>query len=99
MGTTDPGGRHCPMFDKGATCPTGASLDLQGVIRDKMFTVSGTPGKKYTVNIEVRGVVGGRCYQTAAPSSAAASDTGYNNWWYIGGHAIQQQLVEYLRAP
>jgi hypothetical protein len=86
VGNTDPGGRNCPMFDKGATCPTGATYDLQGVIRDKVFNVGGTPGQKYTVNIEVRGVIGGRCYTGGTrASTAAASDTGYNNWWYVGG--------------
>jgi hypothetical protein len=86
VGNTDPGGRNCPMFDKGATCPTGANYDQQGIIRDKIFNVRGTTGQRYNVTIEVRGVVGGRCYQNGTrASTAAASDTGYNNWWYSGG--------------
>ena len=29
---------------------------------------------------------GGRCYQNGTrASTAAASDTGNNNWWYTGG--------------
>jgi collagen type VII alpha len=86
VGTTDPGGRNCPMFDKGSTCPTGSTYDQQGIIRDKIFNVKGVTGQKYTVTIDVRGVIGGRCYQNGTrASSAAASDTGNNNWWYVGG--------------
>ena len=86
VGTTDPGGRNCPMFDKGSTCPTGASYDQQGVIRDKTFNVKGVTGQKYLVTIDVRGVMGGRCYQNGTrASTATASDTGNNNWWYVGG--------------
>jgi len=55
---------------------------------DKTFTVKGTAGQLYTVNIEVRGVVGTRCYQGGTrPStdSATIQDSGYNAWWYAGG--------------
>jgi len=74
------------MYDKGATCPTNSDYELAGIIRDKVISVKGTTGQKYTVNIEVRGVVGTRCYQNGTRASTASpSDTGYNNWWYVGG--------------
>ena len=61
----------------------------------------GEAGKKYTVNIEVRGVAGTRCYTGGTrASTAAAKEDDYNNWWYIGGqYAIRHRLVEHLRAP
>lgn len=87
MGTGDPGGRNCWFHDNNiTTCPTGATYDKQGIIRDKVINVKGTTGQKYTVNFEVRGVIGTRCYQNGKrASTASASDTGYNNWWYAGG--------------
>lgn len=86
VGTRDPGGHNCPLDDKGSSCPTNSDYDLQGIIRDKVFNVGGTTGQKYTVNFEVAGVVGTRCYQNGTRASTAApSDSGYNNWWYIGG--------------
>ena len=86
VGTRDPGGHNCPLDDKGSSCPTGATYDQQGVIRDKVFNVKGTSGQKYTINFEVAGVIGTRCYTGGTrASSAAPSDSGYNNWWYVGG--------------
>ncbi len=80
MGNFDPGGHNCWTDAQSTTCP-GSGNDV-----DKTLSVKGTSGQKYTVNIEVRGVVGTRCYQGGkAASTAAISDTGYNNWWYAGG--------------
>ena len=85
-GTRDPGGHNCPLDDKGSSCPTSSNYDQQGIIRDTTFNVKGITGQKYTVNFEVRGVIGTRCYQNGKHASTAApSDSGYNNWWYIGG--------------
>jgi hypothetical protein len=51
-----------------------------------MFNVGGESGKKYTVNIEVRGVAGTRCYTGGTRASTAApKEDDYNNWWYAGG--------------
>lgn len=80
VGTRVPGGHNCPLDDKGSSCPSG------GITRDKTIDVKGTAGQLYTINIEVRGVVGTRCYQNGKRASAAApNENGDNNWWYIGG--------------
>ena len=76
----DPGGHNCWTDAQSTTCPSA------GISVDKTLNVTGTSGTKYTVNIEVAGVIGTRCYQGGKPASTAAiSDSGYNNWWYAGG--------------
>jgi hypothetical protein len=73
-------GHNCPM--------TGnlTSLPANGIDREQTVPVMGNPGQDYTINIEVRGVIGTRCYTGGTrASSAALSETGNNNWWYIGG--------------
>jgi len=48
--------------------------------------VKGVSGQVYTVNIEVRGVIGTRCYTGGTRASTAAlNENGNNNWWYVGG--------------
>ena len=80
QGNFDPGGHNCWTYAGGTNCPA-AGNDL-----DKTLSVKGTSGQKYTVTIEVRGVIGTRCYQGGTPASTAAiQDTGTNNWWYAGG--------------
>jgi hypothetical protein len=70
-------GHNCPMAD---TCPSS------GIDRPVTKNVAGVTGQTYTVTIEVRGVIGTRCYKNGTrASTAAGSDTGTNNWWYIGG--------------
>jgi hypothetical protein len=85
VGTRDPGGHNCPLDDK-TPCPSTGSYDQQGTIRDKVFNVKGTTGQKYTVNFELRGVMGTRCYTGGTRASTAApNESGTNNWWYVGG--------------
>jgi hypothetical protein len=82
MGNFDPGGHNCWTDSQSTTCPPG------GINIDKTFTVKGTSGQLYTVNIEVRGVIGTRCYQGGTrPSTDTTTiqDSGYNAWWYAGG--------------
>jgi hypothetical protein len=81
-GTITVDGHNCPMSGTGsASCPTnGRDMD------QPTLKVGGDSTKKYTVNIEVRGVIGTRCYQGGtAASTAAIKDNDYNNWWYAGG--------------
>jgi hypothetical protein len=48
--------------------------------------VKGVTGQLYTVNIEVRGVIGTRCYTGGTRASTASiNQDGNNNWWYVGG--------------
>lgn len=79
-GTITVDGHNCPMTGTGSSCPpNGRDIDTS-------FKVGGDSGKKYTVTLEVRGVVGTRCYQGGTPASTASLKTDdYNNWWYAGG--------------
>jgi len=73
-------GHNCPISDALTSCPSN------GITHDKTFMVKGTAGQAYTINIDVRGVIGTRCYTGGMrASSAAISDDGTNNWWYVGG--------------
>ena len=84
----------CPIQgDNNTTCPatytTSTPYAQRGVFQTHTHTVGGTPGQQYTVNLEVRGIVGGRCYNggtIAAPTviSDFEGQTG-NNGWYSGG--------------
>jgi hypothetical protein len=83
-------GRNCPYAPIGstsATCPSGATWDTRGTIRSQVLNVKGTTGTEYTVTIEVRGVLGTRCYTGGTPAVAnlTPSATGPNNTWYVGG--------------
>ena len=80
-------GRNCPFADATATtCPSGTTWATRGAIKNKTITVKGTTGTQYTINFEVRGVAGTRCYTGgAAASTATPSATGPNNTWYVGG--------------
>jgi hypothetical protein len=73
-------GHNCPMSDMNSSCPS------TGINREKTIAVKGTAGQLYTINIEVRGVIGTRCYTGGMrASSAALNENGNNNWWYVGG--------------
>jgi hypothetical protein len=86
VGTRDPGGHNCPLDDNGSNCPTNSDPTMQGTVRSKAIPVMGTTGQHYTVNIEVIGVIGTRCYSGGTRQSTASIMTeGYNNTWYVGG--------------
>ncbi len=86
VGTRDPGGHNCPLDDNGSNCPTNSDPTMQGTVRSKTIPVMGTTNQAYTVNIEVMGVIGTRCYSGGTRQSTAAIMTdGYNNSWYVGG--------------
>jgi hypothetical protein len=86
VGNRDAGGKNCPLDDNGASCPSGTSYDTRGTIRDTQIKFNGTPGQKYIVEIEVRGVAGTRCYTGGMRSvSTPPNPDGVNNTWYAGG--------------
>ncbi|HEX5098679.1 MAG TPA: hypothetical protein VFV94_04235 [Polyangiaceae bacterium] len=73
-------GHNCPMTG------TLTSAPANGVNSEKTLMVKGTSGMVYTINIEVRGVIGTRCYTGGTrASNAGLSEDGNNNWWYVGG--------------
>jgi hypothetical protein len=86
VGTRDPGGHNCPLDDNGSTCPSNADPTKVGTVRSKTIPVMGTANQSYTINIEVIGVIGTRCYSGGTRQSTASIMTdGYNNSWYVGG--------------
>ena len=53
----------------------------------------GTAGTAYTINFEVRGVVGTRCYTGGTiASTAVPSATAPNNAWYVGGRQYNDSI-------
>jgi len=73
-------GHNCPMSDSNPSCPSN------GVNREKTVMVKGVSGQVYTINFEVRGVIGTRCYTGGTrAASDPLNENGTNNWWYVGG--------------
>jgi hypothetical protein len=87
-------GRNCPFYTGTATtCAAGTSWDNRGTIKTQTLKMNGTPGVAYTVNFEVRGVVGTRCYTGGTiASTAVPSSTGANNAWYVGGRQYNDSI-------
>jgi hypothetical protein len=93
-------GLDCPLNPIGTTtCPNPtAAFATQGLFRyEPTITVGGTPGTQYTINIEVRGVLGTKCYQGGtmqAPALSANPET-TNNGWYVGGQPVVSKWNTY----
>lgn len=93
VGTRSTSGKNCPLDDQGATCPNAGSWDQRGTIRNETMKLQGTPGTVYTINFEVRGVAGTRCYTGGTPASTATpSPSGANNTWYVGGQQANDSI-------
>ena len=95
MGSISASGKNCPFAPKAsdASCPSGSNWDSRGAIREEVINVKGTTGTKYTINFEVRGVVGTRCYTGGTQASTATpSATGANNTWYVGGKQYKDSI-------
>lgn len=88
-GSVTASGKNCPFADDTATsCPSTGTWAQKGATKAKSVMVKGTPGQIYTINFEVRGVVGTRCYTGGTPGPGFTANpvaTGPNNTWYIGG--------------
>jgi hypothetical protein len=93
-GNTSLSGTNYPFGSPSGGCPTGATWDTTGYINTKpSLNIKGTTGQKYTVNINVRGVVGTRCYTGGTPASTATpTATGQNNTWYAGGKQFNDSI-------
>jgi hypothetical protein len=93
VGTRDAGGKNYPLDDNGNSCPSGTSWDTRGTIRNLSQKVHGTAGQQYTIEFEVRGVAGTRCYSGGTPASTAAPNaSGPNNTWYVGGKQANDSI-------
>jgi len=88
-GTVAASGKNCPFADDTATsCPSTGTWAQKGATKKKTLNVKGVAGTKYTINFEVRGVVGTRCYTGGMPGTGFSTNpnaNGPNNTWYIGG--------------
>jgi hypothetical protein len=75
--------RECGLA---GTKQTGTTWETTGIIKEDTFKVNGEAGKKYVLTINVRGVVGTRCYQGGMRRSADPINLdGPNDAFYVGG--------------
>ena len=67
--------------------PNATDYNMRGAFRNFTHNVGGTPGTKYTITFEVRGVAGTRCYTGGTPAVPTLSPDPEvnNNGWYVGG--------------
>ena len=103
-GNTALSGTNYPFNASGTSSCPGGSWNTAGYINTKpVINVKGTTGQKYTVNINVRGVAGTRCYEMGTPlSTAAGVENGPNNGWYAGGKQYNDGIwntMEFRVAP
>ena len=98
VGTCSPGevgagSLDCYLYPEGtASCPNATSPTYanKGVIRTVTQTVGGTAGTPYTINFEIRGVLGSKCYSGGTRRAGDAPPAGWNaetntDGWYEGG--------------
>jgi hypothetical protein len=88
----DPGGNNYYLNESNQQCPSTNSWATTGVSRTKTFEMKGTAGTKYTINFEVRGAMGLRCYTGGTAIQMQPSDTGPNNGWYVGGKQANDSI-------
>ena len=83
----------------GTACPNATSTDFtkQGTFRSVTHTVTGAAGKQYTLNFEVRGVLGGKCYSggTMRTTTLSANPEASNDGWYMGGQPVPSKWNTY----
>ena len=95
-GNTALSGTNYPFGPAAGGCPTGASWATTGYINTKTNAVKGVTGQQYTINFNVRGVVGTRCYTGGTPGgmprAATPNPSGPNSTWYIGGTQFNDSI-------
>ncbi|MES1177577.1 MAG: hypothetical protein ABUL62_24855 [Myxococcales bacterium] len=80
-------GKDCPILNTtGTTCVTSSNFYAEGAFKVQQHKVGGTAGTKYLLNLEFRGVTGGKNYNggTRQSTSTTISQTA-NDGWYVGG--------------
>jgi hypothetical protein len=97
-------GTNCPDFDTSGQCPNASATDFnkRGMFVSHVLTVGGTPGTIYTINFQLRGVLGTECYTggtttagaTTQPTLSANPETS-NNGWYMGGSPVASKWNTY----
>lgn len=80
-------GLDCTLNDEQNQCPNASAADYatRGVLRKAEHAVGGDKATKYTINFEVRGIVGGKFYTGGKLRTTAYSANGPNDGWYEGG--------------
>jgi hypothetical protein len=81
-------GKDCPILnDTGTACITNtADFNALGAFKLKTHRVGGTPGTKYMINFEARGITGGKEYTGGTRQSTAATfNQTANDGWRVGG--------------
>lgn len=80
-------GLDCTLNDEQNQCPNASAADYatRGVLRKAEHVVGGDKATKYTINFEVRGIVGGKFYTGGKLRTTAYSANGPNDGWYEGG--------------
>jgi hypothetical protein len=79
--------KDCPIVsDTGTACVTSTDFTVAGAFKLHTHAVGGTPGTKYMINFEARGVTGGKTYNggTRQSTDQNFNQTG-NDGWYAGG--------------
>lgn len=92
-GEVGAGSLDCYIYPEGSTvCPnaTSSTYSNKGVIKTITQTVGGTPGTQYTINFELRGVLGSKCYSGGTRRAGDAPPAGWDaesntDGWYMGG--------------
>jgi hypothetical protein len=88
----NPGGNNYWLTDNGQSCPTGANWLATGVSRSKDFPVMGTANTKYTINFQLKGAMGFRCYTGGTATTMTPNPNGANNGWYVGGQQANDSI-------
>jgi hypothetical protein len=86
--TGQPVNTDCPDNDATNQCPNSTATDFnqRGLFVTKTLPVTGTTGTQYTINIEVRGILGTQCYTGGTTTSTlSANPETSNSTWYAGG--------------
>lgn len=80
-------GLDCTLNDEQNQCPNASSATYatRGVLRKAEHVVGGDKATKYTINFEVRGIVGGKFYTGGKLRTTTYSPTQPNDGWYEGG--------------
>lgn len=88
----NPGGNNYWLTDNGQQCPQNSDWNQAGVTRSKDFKMMGTSGTKYTINFELRGAMGFRCYTGGMAAQTQPNANSPNNGFYVGGQQYNNSI-------
>jgi hypothetical protein len=96
-------GANYPDFDASGNCPNAtAAFATQGIFSSVVHKIGGTTGTQYTINFELRGVLGTECYTGGSTTATGntqptlgANPEVSNNGWYMGGSPIASKWNTY----